>query len=346
MKKLIKEITINVEGRVQAVFFRDSVKQKAHQLSLVGYTRNHDDGSVEIVAQGQEGALRQLLDWCYRGSFLSEVKSLSFHWKDISSLDYHGFSIDKEGRDFISDKLHAVKNITKNLIDKKIKKPLQHPRHIAIIPDGNRRWAQERGLDVWLGHKEGLTRMSELISYLTKTGVTHLTVWGFSTDNWKRNDNEVSFLLRLFKDGLKELSEKLKEAQVSFRHIGRKDRLPDVLVEMMNVLEEETKSFSDQHFILALDYGGKDEILRAINKLDLTKEVTGLDIEQVLDTYNLPDPDLIIRTSGEQRLSGLMAWQSTHSELYFSPVLFPDFDVKQLQFALDDFVSRKRRFGK
>jgi undecaprenyl diphosphate synthase len=341
-----KELRVNIKGRVQAVFFRDTAKLRAKQLGLVGYTQNNNDGSVDIVAQGTESPLRELLDWCYRGSLLSEVTGLSFDWESIEQCSYHSFTINKKGRGFFRDKLHAVTNAARVFLKgNNAPEEQQEAKHVVIIPDGNRRWARERNLPVWEGHKKGLSRLEEIIPHLKETSITHLTVWGFSTDNWKRNEKEVQSLMHLFEHGLSKLAQKISDAEVSFHHIGRKDRLPKKLLDLITQIEEDTKHHTEQSVILALDYGGKDELLRAINKLENKEHVEMSDIDRCLDTQRFPDPDLIIRTSGEQRLSGLMTWQSAHAELYFSPVLFPDFDIQQLTFALDEFSRRKRRFG-
>ena len=168
----LKQLNIFVIGRVQGVFFRDNTKAIAMNLGLTGYVRNLDGGGVEILAQGEESALRQLLDWCYRGSLLAKVEGLSFDWKEIGERTYGKFAIDKEGRGYIGDKAEAAINLTRRVIgraERKVEKIF--PKHIAIIPDGNRRWAKERGLDPWEGHKAGADRTTELIKSLRDTPI-------------------------------------------------------------------------------------------------------------------------------------------------------------------------------
>jgi undecaprenyl diphosphate synthase len=227
--------------------------------------------------------------------------------------------------------------------------PNQLPQHIAIIPDGNRRWAQERGLPASEGHRAGSIRIEELITTAQKMGIKTITIWGFSTENWKREKTEVDVLFKLFMRMLRRLVREANQRNIRIRHFGRKDRLPSIIITYLKKLEQSTSKNTQYNLNYALDYGGRDEILRAVKKIvddgipsdQINEEL----FSQYLDTGNLPDPDLIIRTSGEQRISGLMPWQGSYAEYYFSPSYLPDFSDEEFIKAIKDFGRRDRRFG-
>jgi undecaprenyl diphosphate synthase len=219
------------------------------------------------------------------------------------------------------------------------------PKHIALIADGNRRWAQKRNLPAFEGHRRGFENIKALSKKAKQLGVHVITFWVFSTENWKRAKDEVGYLMNLAE---KVIDSQIKDAIVEetrIVHIGRKDRLPEGLRIKMEKAEEDTKMFSKYYFVIALDYGGQDEIQRAVRKM---KDVKLEKIDDYLDTHILPfpNPDLIIRTSGEMRLSGFMTWQSAYSEYLFSPLFFPDFGPEALEKALTEYGERQRRFGK
>jgi undecaprenyl diphosphate synthase len=219
------------------------------------------------------------------------------------------------------------------------------PKHIAIIADGNRRWAKERNLPTFEGHRKGFENIKALSKKAKQLGVKVITFWVFSTENWKRAEEEVGYLMKL---AVRVIDTQIKEAveeETRIVHIGRKDRLPALLRKKIENAEEKTKGFSHYYFVIALDYGGHDEIERAIKKM---KDVKTEKIEDYLDTHTLPypNPDLIIRTSGEERLSGFMTWQSAYSEYFFSELYFPDFGPDALENAIVKYGERKRRFGK
>lgn len=224
------------------------------------------------------------------------------------------------------------------------------PRHIAIIPDGNRRWAREKGLPILKGHQEGVKRTFEILTASKDMGIEGVTLWGFSTENWNRGEEEVDYLMeKIFVGGAKQYAKQFLEEGVRFRHFGRKDRLPKEVLEVLEDMEEKTKH-NTKHFVnLGADYGGRDEIVRTTRKIvesgvkaeDITEEL----FEENLDTVGLPNIDFIIRTSGEKRLSGLLPWQSVYAELYFPEVKFPDFTVEEFKKAIDEFSRRSRRFG-
>lgn len=220
------------------------------------------------------------------------------------------------------------------------------PNHVAFIVDGNRRWAKSKGLPSLEGHRRGIGNLEKIFDVCKELGIKYATAWVFSTENWTRSKDEVTYLFNLFREHVEKYREKFVKEQTRFVHLGRKDRMSADIVEKITSLEEETKNFTERTVCIAMDYGGHDEIIRAVNKLiDDGKEVTDENISNYLDTANIPNPDLIIRTSGELRLSGFMSWQSAYSEYYFPKVPFPDFTREEFLIALQDFSKRDRRFG-
>lgn len=219
------------------------------------------------------------------------------------------------------------------------------PHHIAIICDGNRRWARERNLPSFEGHRRGFENIKALAKQAKKSGVQVITFWVFSTENWKRAKDEVGYLMNLAEKVIDSLIQEAIDEETRIVHIGRKDRLPESLRAKIEKAENETAQFSKYFFVMALDYGGHDEIERAIRKMKDTQKEK---IEDYLDTNGLPypNPDLVIRTSGEYRLSGFMTWQTAYSEYYFTPLLFPDFSPSELEKAIIEYEERGRRFGK
>ncbi len=223
------------------------------------------------------------------------------------------------------------------------------PQHVVIIPDGNRRWAKKHGLEPIEGHKMGLEAAMKVVKGSRNLGVKVLTLWGFSTENWQRSSNEVGYLMRIytlfFRKHLKEL---VKEG-VRFNWIGRRDRVPKQLKDILVNLEKATSKNSKYILNICIDYGGHDEIVRAFKKI-LKKGIKPSQINEEiisrnLDTAGIPDPDLLIRTSGEKRTSGIMPWQTTYTEFFFSKLFFPDFSMVELKRALADYSSRQRRYG-
>lgn len=218
--------------------------------------------------------------------------------------------------------------------------------HIAIIPDGNRRWAKQKGLPPFEGHRRGAENFERLLNTSRDLGIKYFTSWAFSTENWKRTEEENKFLFDLAREFIKRYKQKFLSEKVRFIHIGRKDRIPPDIIAALNNMEEETKKFDGFTTLIGMDYGGHDELLRALDKIKKAGlEITTETIEANLDTHDIPAPDLIIRTSGEQRLSGFMSWQSEYSELYFPTEYFPDFGPEELKKAVDNFCKRDRRFG-
>jgi undecaprenyl diphosphate synthase len=229
------------------------------------------------------------------------------------------------------------------------------PQHIVIFPDGNRRWAKERGLDTLEGHKAGYEKLIDLCRWSKDRGVKVVTAFGFSTENWNRTEREVNYLMSLLELGLRTnfsneaKKNEAKQLGLQVRIIGQKYKLPESLQEAIKEVEENTKQYSNLMLNLAVSYGGKWDITQAVQQIvkegikpeDITEDT----IEQRLSTAGLPKPDLIIRPGGEKRLSNFVIWQGAYSELYFSSKYWPDFTEQDLQEAFDEYARRQRRFG-
>jgi len=237
------------------------------------------------------------------------------------------------------------------MTENKNSKPLI-PQHIVVFPDGNRRWARERNLSVAEGYKEGYRNFQRFLVHCKKRGVKVLTIFGFSTENWSRPQEEVAFLMQFFIEAVSntESIQQLKKEGVRVWIIGQKDRLTPVLREKMARMEETLKDEKNFHLNLAVSYGGRWDIVQAAQKLikegASPEQVTEEKFGQYLSTAGLPDPDLIIRAGGEKRLSNFVLWQAAYAELYFSPKYWPDFNEAELDEALEEFARRQRRFGK
>jgi undecaprenyl diphosphate synthase len=233
---------------------------------------------------------------------------------------------------------------------KKQKLPKIIPAHVAIILDGNGRWARARGLPRNAGHRAGVENLRPVLEACGEFGIKYLTVYAFSTENWSRPADEVQGLMNILEDVIdRELSE-LHENGVRLRHLGRLDRLRPALQEKVLNAIEQTKNNNRISLNIAWNYGGRSEMVRAIQKI-IEDGVTPVDINEelvseYLYTAGLPDPDLIIRTSGEQRVSNFLLWQGAYAELYVTPTYWPDFGRDELLDALKDYASRERRFGR
>lgn len=227
------------------------------------------------------------------------------------------------------------------------------PDHVAIIMDGNGRWAQARGKPRLFGHHAGARRVREILQACPDMGVKYLTVFAFSTENWKRTQAEVSGLMKLFKRYLTSETKRLVSSGVRVRFIGDRMRLDETLVALMDELELLTFENDTVHLTVALNYGGRDEVARATKRLAREVAAGRIDPETVdaetlakfLDTYVLPDPDLVIRTSGEARISNFLLWQTAYSEYEFIDTLWPDFTREEFARVLENFANRERRFG-
>lgn len=227
------------------------------------------------------------------------------------------------------------------------------PVHVAIIMDGNGRWARKRGLPRTVGHTQGARTVEQILEDADHMGIRYLTVYAFSTENWSRPDTEVKALMNLLRTYMKTSLAKCARNNVKIRVIGDKSRLDrDLQISIAN-LEKETETNTGISFQIAINYGSRDEIVRAVRSAaervrsgeldpsDITEEL----ISDSLDTYGIPDPDLLIRTGGEQRISNFLLWQTAYAELYFSEVAWPDFSKAELEKAVDAFNHRERRYG-
>lgn len=226
------------------------------------------------------------------------------------------------------------------------------PNHIAIILDGNGRWAKKRGMPRGYGHVKGCENLETICEVAKDLGVKYLTVYAFSTENWKRSKEEVDGLMRLFRSYLKKCLKIAKKNDMCVRVIGDYSAFDGDIRESIEKLQEFSKDFKTLHFQIALNYGSRDEILRAVNRLlrdekdgKITGKVTEEMFSSYLDTAGLPDPDLMIRTSGELRLSNYLLWQMAYTEFYFTPVPWPDFDREELIRAIEKYNERDRRYG-
>ena len=220
------------------------------------------------------------------------------------------------------------------------------PKHIGIIMDGNGRWAKKRALPRSAGHKAGANVFRTISKECERLGIEYVTFYAFSTENWKRPKDEVNALMSLFMDYLLEAkSDMTKAGNSKIKFIGEKEGISDELLKLMNEAEEETASHTGTTVYLAINYGGRQEITSAVNKLIASgkSEITEEDISNAI--YTVPDCDLIIRPSGEQRLSNFLLWQAAYSEFWYSDVLWPDFKIADLHKALSEFEKRNRRFG-
>ena len=222
------------------------------------------------------------------------------------------------------------------------------PEHVAIIMDGNGRWAKNRGLPRIMGHYKGAEVAEDIVEYAIELGIKHLTLFAFSTENWNRPKEEVEALFELLRNYLKTKKEKIYSLGVKVRFIGRRDRISKELLELMKQIEEESCENKKLTLNLAIDYGGRDDIVRAVNKIlrEGKEKVDEETFSYYLDLSCSPDPDLLIRTGGEKRISNFLLWNIAYTELYFTDVLWPDFNRKEFLKAIEDFSNRKRKFGR
>jgi undecaprenyl diphosphate synthase len=224
------------------------------------------------------------------------------------------------------------------------------PKHVAIIMDGNRRWAASRGMGPVDGHRQAIDFAIEpLIKEAIKLGVGYLTFWAWSTENWQRDKKEVDGIMRLFRKGLRDNVQRFYELGVQLRYLGNLSRFSKMIRNKVSHFVEKSQKNKKIVVTFALNYGGRDEIIRAVKKLVVTgkkaREITEEAISACLDTAGMPDPDLVIRTGGAIRLSGFLPWQAVYSEFYFTPVLLPDFSPGEFRKAIFSYQGRKRRFG-
>jgi len=234
--------------------------------------------------------------------------------------------------------------------DSEKKLPGKIPQHIAIIMDGNGRWAQSRGLPRLAGHRAGTENLRTILEACVEFGVKYLTIYAFSTENWSRPESEVKGLMRIFANALGQELQNLHENGVQLRHIGKLDRVDTPLQKKVKEAIELTKNNERLILNIAFNYGGRDEIIHVIQEIikdgRAPEEIDNELINQYLYTADSPDPDLIIRTSGEMRASNFLIWQGVYAEWYFPIVYWPDFGKEELRKALFDYSERERRFGR
>lgn len=227
------------------------------------------------------------------------------------------------------------------------------PKHVAIIMDGNGRWAKKRMMPRNYGHTQGSKNVEKICREAFDMGIEYLTIYAFSTENWRRPSEEVEALMKLLKTYLESSIKKSMKNNMRVRVIGDKSKLDEDFRKSIEALEEASKDNTGLNFQVAINYGGRDEILRAAKRIAMDIKENKTDINQIdeetfgryLDTGDIPDPDLLIRTSGEQRLSNFLLWQTAYTEFYFPDVLWPDFDKKELQKAVEYYSSRNRKYG-
>lgn len=232
----------------------------------------------------------------------------------------------------------------------KKKQPVERvlPTHIAIIMDGNGRWAKKRALPRTAGHAAGSKNFKDIARYCNKIGLKYLTVYAFSTENWKRPQEEVNNIMKIFKEYLED-TKNFKDENIKLQFIGDRTVLDPEIQRLMKQSEDDSRNATGLHLNIAINYGGRDEIVHAVKNIvnsgvnadDITEDM----ISQNLYTTGQPDPDFIIRPSGEYRLSNYLIWQSAYAEYWFSDILWPDFKTRDLDKAIDDFNKRNRRFG-
>ncbi|MBO7556202.1 MAG: isoprenyl transferase [Alphaproteobacteria bacterium] len=226
--------------------------------------------------------------------------------------------------------------------------------HLAIIMDGNRRWAKKHGLPAIAGHKQGAKNFEQICKDVKELGIKYLTLYAFSTENWHRSPEEVAALMDLLRSYLKNNVQELQKNKVRICFIGERDMLDKDIVEQMNKIEQETAEYHDFTLCLALSYGSRQEIISAVKKVAREVKLGNMGLEDITEqtfsnmlyTKDIPDPDLLVRTSGEQRISNYLLWQIAYSELYFSDAMWPDFNRKELEKIIENYQTRDRRYGK
>lgn len=227
------------------------------------------------------------------------------------------------------------------------------PKHIAIIMDGNRRWAKQRGLDIKIGHKEGAKTLEKIVRYANKIGLEYITVYAFSTENWKRTKEEVGALMLLLQNYLEDYSKRADTENIKVKILGDISALSEKMQKSINNCMERTKDNTGVTFNIALNYGGRDEIVKAVQKIARKVKEGKIEIDEITEetvsnslyTVDQPDPDLLIRTSGELRTSGFLPWQIVYSEFVFIEKNWPDFEETDLEEAISIYQKRNRKFG-
>lgn len=274
------------------------------------------------------------------------------------SLRPRGVSQVMEAARMTGEISRAIASTAYQTYEKRLLKEVQSrpvPQHVAVIMDGNRRYAKEFGLVVAEGHEKGKEKLEEMLEWCLELGIRVLTVYAFSTENVAREKDEVNILMRMFSQNFKKLAddERVHKHKVQVRVLGQKDMLPQDVREAIEYAEDKTQGYDGYFFNIAVGYGGRQELLQAVKRVaeevrDGRLEIDDIDEQtfyKYLYTYDLPDPDLILRTSGEERISNFLLWQLAYSELYFSDVYWPGFRKVDFLRAVRSFQLRKRRFG-
>ena len=227
------------------------------------------------------------------------------------------------------------------------------PRHVAVIMDGNGRWAKKKHMPRSYGHLQGVKRVDEIVAAARRMGIKFLTLFTFSSENWNRPQKEVALLMRVLSQSLERKIEELDKAQIRFQVLGREEGVPQELLKRLRAAQEATRHHSAMTLSLAFNYGARQEIVDAVQKIArevkegrrAVEAITEESVGQSLYTHGMPDPDLLIRTSGEQRISNFLLWQLSYSELYFTEKHWPDFSKKEFEKAIADYGKRERRYG-
>lgn len=228
------------------------------------------------------------------------------------------------------------------------------PKHVAIIMDGNGRWAKAKHMPRSYGHLEGIKRVDEIVAAARRLGIKYLTLFVFSSENWDRPKKEIQLLMSALAHNLGKKIDELDKAKIRFQVLGRKKGIPEKLLTSLNSAQEKTRNNTEMTLNLAFNYGGRQEIVDAVKKICAKAQAKNLDIDTITEadiaealyTKGMPDPDLLIRTSGEQRISNFLLWQLSYSELYFTSKYWPDFHQKEFEKAIADYQKRERRYGK
>lgn len=228
-----------------------------------------------------------------------------------------------------------------------MKDKVKLPEHVAIIMDGNGRWAKKRGLPRVFGHREGVKAVRRSVEFAYKKGIKTLSLFSFSTENWKRPREEVMFLMNLFKETIDNEFDELIDKGIRIRFLSKREGIPDFVLERMERAESISKNNEKMNLLIALNYGGRYDIVQAVNRIikDKIKVIDEESFKNYLLTHPFPDPDLLIRTSGEKRISNFFLYQIAYTELYFTETLWPDFDEEEFEKALKEYERRKRKFG-
>lgn len=350
---------INIFGRVQGICFRKYLKKIATKNNLVGTVKNLKEGSVEIILECENYEFDFFLKQ------ITKIKKYKFAIINNINIKILETNTDKKLHNKLSGKFKIIKkdnllldkiNAIYNLFNYHFKFSINKnhlkiiPNHLIIIPDGNRRFATRKKIPKKFGHNLAISnnRIEKFLKVSRKLGVKNISFWAFSTENWKRSDDEIENLFKLFYKFIEKIESICKYEKIKFNHIGRQNKLPKKLMSKIIDLENSTIENKSGTINLLLDYGGVEEILTTINKLKKNDKITEITEDILFDnlyTKNLPQPDMIIRTSGEYRLSGIMPLQSIYSELFFVKKTFPEFTQNDLKKLIYNFQFRKRRFG-